>query len=147
MPHGYARCGPAPYTARMLLLLKTPLRSALALAGALLVLVLVSSMASWLPPLLGLEGGPAAQLGGDLGFSVLAGMAAVAFAARYAPCWHQLHGTALWLLVALGCGWAAWTMGSDFPRWFVQGLLFSLPLQLGAGLWLGTRHLRSATQV
>ena len=131
----------------MLPLLKTPLRSALALAGALLVLVLVSSMASWLPPLLGLQGTPSAQLGGDLGFTVLAGTAAIAFATRYAPCRHRLHGTALWLLVALGCGWAAWTMGSDFPRWFVLGLLASLPLQLAVGLWLGTRHMRGATQV
>ena len=131
----------------MLPLLKTPLRSALALAGALLLLVLVSSMAAWLPPLLGLQGTPSAQLGGDLGFTVLAGTAAIAFATRYAPCRHRLHGTALWLLVALGCGWAAWTMGSDFPRWFVLGLLASLPLQLAAGLWLGTRHMRGATQV
>lgn len=127
--------------------LKVSLRTVLALAGAVLVLALVSSIAAWLPPLLGLQGSATAQLAGDLASTVMAGVLSIAFATRYAPLRPRTHGTLIWLLVALGSGWAAWTMGGEFPRWFVMGLLLSLPLQLAVGLWLGTRHTRTATQV
>lgn len=125
--------------------LKTFLLSLLAFAGALLALALVTTVASWLPPLLGLHGNGTMQLGFDLAFTVLGGIAAIGFAAYYAPGWPRSHGVAVWLLVAAASLWAAWDMGSDFPRWFVLLLIISLPLQLGGGLWIGARRLRIAT--
>ena len=127
-------------------MLKTILFSLLALGGALLALVLVTTVASWLPPLIGVHAGGAVQLGWDLAFTVLGGIAAVAFASHYAPCWPRSHGVSLWLLLAVASLWAAWDMGNDIPRWFVVLLVVSLPLQLGAGLWLGSRRLRTATK-
>jgi hypothetical protein len=124
---------------------RTFLFSLLALGGALLALVLVTSVASWLPPLLGVHPGGEAQLAWDLAFSVLGGIAAVGFAAWHAPCGPRWHGFGIWLVLAAASLWAAWDMGYDFPRWFVLLLLLSLPLQLGAGLWLATRRLRTAT--
>jgi len=121
--------------------LKTALLSLLALAGALVVLALVTSAASWLPALLGLQpAGNGAQLGWDLAFTVLGGTAATAFSCWYAPCWPRAQGTAIWLLIAAASVWACLDMGQEFPRWFVIALLLSLPLQLAAGLWLGTRR-------
>lgn len=125
--------------------LKTLLFSVLAVSGALLALALVTSVASWLPPLLGSTGGQL-QLAWDLAFTVLGGVAAVGFAAWYAPAWPQLHGAALWLLVAAASVWAAWDMGNDFPRWFVLLLLLSLPVQLAVGLAIGRRRRRTATK-
>lgn len=130
--------------------LRTFLRSLLALAGALVTLALVTTVASWLPPLLGVHANGQVQLGWDLAFSVLGGAAAVGFAAYHAPCWPRLHGLALWLLIAAASVWACVDMGNEFPRWFVLGLLISLPLQLAGGLLLGarrTRHAQTATHV
>jgi len=124
---------------------KTFLFSLLALGGALLALVLVTTVASWLPPLIGVHAGGAVQLAWDLAFTVLGGIVAVAFASYHAPCWPRSHGMAIWLLLAVASLWAAWDMGNAFPRWFVLLLVISLPLQLGMGLWVGTRKWRTAT--
>lgn len=121
-------------------MLKTILFSLLALGGALLALVLVTTVASWLPPLIGVHAAGAVQLGWDLAFTVLGGIAAVAFASHYAPCWPRSHGVAIWLLLAVASLWAAWDMGNDFPRWFVFSLLASLPFQLYLGLVAGQRR-------
>lgn len=126
-------------------LLKTLLLSLLALAGALVVLTLVTNTASWLPPLLGLALGNPAQLGWDLAFTVLGGIGAVAFATWYAPCWPRSHGAFIWALIALGSLYGVWQLGSDFPSWFVGGLLASLPVQLGLGGFIGGQRRRSAT--
>lgn len=126
--------------------LKTLLLSLLAFIGALLTLALVSTVASWLPPLLGLRNSSTLQLGWDLVFTVLAGIAAVGFASYHAPRWPRLHGLAVWLLITVAAGWACLDMGNDFPRWFVVPLLVSLPLQLLAGLALGARRARTATR-
>lgn len=125
--------------------LKTAFLSLLAVVGALLALALVTTVASWLPPLLGLHPDSAVQLVWDLAFTVLGGIAAVGFAAYYAPCWPRLHGSAIWLLIAGASLWAVWDMGSEFPRWFVVLLALFLPVQLLAGLAIGARRLRSAT--
>ncbi|WP_204278303.1 hypothetical protein, partial [Escherichia coli] len=79
-------------------------------------------------------------------FSVLGGIAGISFATYYAPCWPRSHGFSIWSLIALGCGYAMWTAGADFPFWFVISLLASLPLQLLVGWWFGRRASRSATQ-
>ncbi|WMJ71111.1 hypothetical protein [Stenotrophomonas sp. 24(2023)] len=126
-------------------LLKTLLLSLLALVGALVALTLVTNMASWLPTLLGLALGNPAQLGWDLAFTVLGGIAAVAFATWYAPCWPRSHGAGIWTLIALGSGYGVWVLGGDFPSWFVSGLLASLPVQLGLGWYIGGQRRRSAT--
>lgn len=123
---------------------RTLLLSLLACAGALVTLALVTTVASWLPPLLGVHANGEVQLGWDLALSALGGAAAVAFAAHHAPCWPRLHGLALWLLIAAASVWACVDMGNEFPRWFVLGLLVSLPLQLAGGLWLGSRRSRRA---
>lgn len=52
------------------------------------------------------------------------------------------HGFSIWSLIALGCGYAMWTTGADFPFWFVIALLASLPLQLLVGWWFGRRPSR-----
>ncbi|AWH15851.1 hypothetical protein C1922_00150 [Stenotrophomonas sp. ZAC14D2_NAIMI4_7] len=127
-------------------LLKTILLSIVALIGALLALTLVSSAGGWLPSLFGLHPGSEAQLGWDLAFSVLGGIAAIAFATYYAPRWPRAHGTTVWLLLVLGSGYGLWLMGGDFPRWFAVSLLLSLPVQLLLGWWFGRRPSRSATQ-
>ena len=124
-------------------MLKTFFLSIVALVGALLALALVTSAGGWLPSLLGLSPGSEAQLGWDLAFTVLGGIAAIAFATYYAPCWPRSHGTSIWSLIALGCGYGVWSVGADFPRWFVIALLASLPLQLLLGWWFGRRASRS----
>lgn len=59
-------------------LLKTLFLSIVALIGGVLSLALVSSVASWLPPLMGLApGNNSVQLGWDLAFSVLGGVAGI----------------------------------------------------------------------
>lgn len=127
-------------------MLKTVFLSIVALAGALLALALVTSAGGWLPALLGLHPGSEAQLGWDLAFTVLGGIAAIGFATYYAPCWPRAQGTSIWSLLVLGAGYGLWTLGADFPRWFVMGLLVSLPVQLLLGWWFGRRPSRSATQ-
>lgn len=127
-------------------MLKTVFLSIVALAGALLALALVTSAGGWLPALLGLHPVSEAQLGWDLAFTVLGGIAAIAFATYYAPCWPRAHGTSIWSLLVLGAGYGLWTLGADFPRWFVIGLLVSLPVQLLLGWGVGRRPSRSATQ-
>ncbi|MBA0283163.1 hypothetical protein D7Y44_08470 [Stenotrophomonas maltophilia] len=128
-------------------LLKTLFLSIVALIGGVLSLALVSSVASWLPPLLGLSpDNNSMQLGWDLTFSVLGGIAGITFATYYAPCWPRSHGFSIWSLIALGCGYAMWTTGADFPLWFAISLLASLPVQLLVGWWFGRRASRSATQ-
>ncbi|OBU51086.1 hypothetical protein [Stenotrophomonas maltophilia] len=127
-------------------MLKTVFLSIVALVGALLALALVTSAGGWLPALLGLHPGSEAQLVWDLAFTVLGGIAAIAFATYYAPCWPRAHGTSIWSLLVLGAGYGLWTLGADFPRWFVIGLLVSLPVQLLLGWGFGRRSSRSATR-
>lgn len=146
LPAGHRRHGARPYNARMPGMLKILFLSIVALIGGVLSLALVSSVASWLPPLLGLSPSNSVQLGWDLAFSVLGGVAGISFATYYAPCWPRSHGFSIWSLIALGCGYAVWSVGADFPLWFVVSLLVSLPLQLLAGWWFGRRASRSATQ-
>ncbi len=115
MPIHRQRALARPYNACMPGVLKILFLSIVALLGGVLSLALVSSVASWLPPLLGMPpDNNSAQLGWDLAFSVLGGIAGIAFATYYAPCWPRSHGFSIWSLVALGCGYAMWTAGADF---------------------------------
>ena len=118
-------------------MLKTAFLSLLAFIGGLLALALVTTVASWLPALVGLHPDGSAQLGWDLAFTVLGGIAAIGFASRYAPAWPFLHGMAMAVLITAASLWAVWDMGNDFPRWFVGALLASLPVQAAVGLRIG----------
>lgn len=131
-----------PYNAAMPEMLKTVFLSVVALVGALLALALVTSAGGWLPSLVGLHPGSEAQLVWDLAFTVLGGIAGIAFATYYAPCWPRSHGFSIWTLLLLGAGYGLWMTDGDFPRWFVISLPASLPVQLLLGWWFGRRASR-----
>ncbi len=79
MPIHRQRALARPYNACMPGVLKILFLSIVALLGGVLSLALVSSVASWLPPLLGMPpDNNSAQLGWDLAFSVLGGIAGIA---------------------------------------------------------------------
>jgi hypothetical protein len=117
---------------------KTVVLSVLCVVVALFVLGMVSGAGGWIAPWLGLGEGEV-RLAWDLGWTILGGVAATAFAARYAPKWPYGHGGVVWVLIAAASVYAAWDLGSDYPFWFVVTLLVSLPAQ-AVGVWLGARY-------
>ncbi|MBT2767278.1 hypothetical protein J7J08_06480 [Stenotrophomonas sp. ISL-67] len=117
---------------------KTVVLSVLCVGVALFVLGMVSGAGGWIAPWLGLGEGEV-RLAWDLGWTILGGVAAIAFAARYAPVWPHVHGGVVWVLIAAASVFAAWDLGSDYPFWFVVTLLVSLPVQ-AIGIWLGARY-------
>lgn len=131
---------PLPWIAMSALsLAKTVVLSVLCVVVALFVLGMVSGAAGWIAPWIGLGDGGQPRLAWDLAWTILGGLAATAFAARYAPTLPCLHGGVVWAVIAAASAYAAWDLGSDFPFWFVLVLLLSLPLQ-AAGIWLGARY-------
>lgn len=120
-------------------LAKTVVLSLLCVVVALFVLGMISGAASWTAPWVGLGEGGQVRLGWDLVWTLLGGVAATAFAARYAPNAAYVHGGVVWAVIAAASVYAAWDLGSDFPFWFVAVLLASLPLQ-AMGIWLGARY-------
>lgn len=117
---------------------KSVVLSVLSVVVALFVLGMVSGAGGWIAPWLGLGEGEV-RLAWDLGWTILGGVAATAFAARYAPKWPYAHGGVVWVLIAAASVYAAWDLGSDYPFWFVVTLLVSLPVQ-AVGVWLGARY-------
>lgn len=117
---------------------KTVVLSVLSVVVALFVLGMVSGAGGWIAPWLGLGDGQL-RLAWDLAWTILGGVAATAFAARYAPAWPYLHGGVVWVLIAAASAYAAWDLGNDFPFWFVATLLVSLPVQ-ALGIWIGARY-------
>ena len=117
---------------------KTVVLSVLSVVVALFVLGMVSGAGGWIAPWLGLGDGQL-RLAWDLAWTILGGVAATAFAARYAPAWPYLHGGGVWVLIAAASAYAAWDLGNDFPFWFVATLLVSLPVQ-ALGIWIGARY-------
>ncbi|PAL02164.1 hypothetical protein B8W90_13170, partial [Staphylococcus hominis] len=77
---------------------------------ALFVLGMVSGAGGWIAPWLGLGKGEV-RLAWDLGWTILGGIAATAFAARYAPMWPYAHGGVVWVLIAAASVFAAWDLG------------------------------------
>lgn len=79
------------------------------------------------------------RLAWDLGWLLLSVFAAVWLPARWSPLWPR--GLALGLSAVLvgGIAWAAWTMGADFPRWFVAALLVGTPTAAGLALAIAAR--------
>lgn len=118
---------------------KTVVLSLLSVVVALFVLGMLSNAAGWIAPWIGLADGGEPRLAWDLAWTILGGVAATAFASRYAPLWPYVHGGIVWALIAAASVYAAWDLGSDFPFWFVTVLLVSLPFQ-AAGIWLGARY-------
>lgn len=117
--------------------LKTLALSVLCVVVALFVLGMVSGAGGWVAPWVGLGRGEG-RLAWDLGWTILGGFAACAFASRYAPTWPWLHGGIVWAMIVGASAFAAWDLGNDFPFWFVAGLLASLPVQ-GLGIWFGAK--------
>jgi len=131
---------PLPWIAMSALsLAKTVVLSVLCVVVALFVLGMVSGAAGWIAPWIGLGDGGQSRLAWDLGWTILGGLAATAFAARYSPTLPYVHGGVVWAVITAASAYAAWDLGSDFPFWFVLVLLLSLPLQ-AAGIWLGARY-------
>ncbi len=120
-------------------LAKTVVLSILCVVVAVFVLGMVSGAAGWIAPWIGLGEGGQARLAWDLAWTILGGVAATAFAARYAPNAPYVHGGVVWAVIAAASVYAAWDLGSDFPFWFVTVLLIALPFQ-AAGIWLGARY-------
>ncbi|MCF7752416.1 hypothetical protein KQ945_16780 [Bacillus subtilis subsp. subtilis] len=118
---------------------KTLVLSLLCVVVALFVLGMVSGVAGWTAPWIGLGQGGDTRLAWDLAWTILAGVGATAFAARYAPAWPYPHGSVVWAVIVAASVYAVWDMGNDFPFWFVVALLVSLPFQ-AAGIWLGARY-------
>lgn len=116
---------------------KTVALSLLCIVVALFVLGMVSGAGGWIAPWLGLGEGEL-RLAWDLAWTVIGGVCATAFAARYAPMMPYVHGGVVWALIAAASVFAAWDLGNDFPFWFVVALLASLPVQ-AAGIWMGAR--------
>ncbi|WP_312316387.1 hypothetical protein [Stenotrophomonas sp.] len=117
--------------------LKTLALSVLCVVVALFVLGMVSGAGGWVAPWVGVGQGPG-RLGWDLGWTIVGGFAACAFASRYAPTWPWLHGGIVWAMIVGASAFAAWDLGNDFPFWFVAVLLGSLPVQ-GLGIWFGAK--------
>lgn len=120
-------------------LAKTVVLSILCVVVAVFVLGMVSGAAGWIAPWIGLGEGGQPRLAWDLAWTILGGVAATAFAARYAPNAPYMHGGVVWAVIAAASVYAAWDLGSDFPFWFVTVLLIALPFQ-AAGIWLGARY-------
>ncbi len=117
--------------------LKTLALSVLCVVVALFVLGMVSGAGGWIAPWVGLGRGEG-RLAWDLGWTILGGFAACAFASRYAPTRPWLHGGIVWAMIVGASAFAAWDLGNDFPFWFVAVLLASLPVQ-GLGIWFGAK--------
>ena len=109
------------------------LRSLLAMAMAVAVMVLANHAGGTLADWSGFPAGNDGRLAWDLGCFFLAGVFATAVLARLAPRAPRAHALAFGalLLVVIVLGVAR--LGGDWPRWFSAGLLLGLPLQL----WLG----------
>ncbi|WP_421568232.1 hypothetical protein [Stenotrophomonas sp. PD6] len=117
---------------------KTVVLSVLCVVVAMFVLGMVAGAGGWIAPWLGLGQGEG-RLAWDLAWTIMGGVAATAFAARYAPVWPYVHGGVVWVLIAAASGYAAFDMGSDYPFWFAITLVVSLPCQ-AIGIWLGARY-------
>jgi hypothetical protein len=120
-------------------LAKTGVLSVLSVVVALFVLGMVAGAGGWVAPWVGLSDSSPLRLAWDLGWTVLGGVAAIAFASRYAPAWPYVHGGVVWAVIASASVYAVWSLGSDYPFWFVLTLLVSLPFQ-AVGAWLGARY-------
>lgn len=120
-------------------LAKTVVLSILCVVVAVFVLGMVSGAGGWIAPWIGLGEGAQTRLAWDLAWTIIGGVAATAFAARYAPNAPYVHGGVVWAVIAAASVYAAWDLGSDFPFWFVTVLLIALPFQ-AAGIWLGARY-------
>jgi len=112
------------------------LRSAVALALAILAIPLVNLAGGELATRLALPPGGDARLAYDLAWVFLAGlvgtvlMVGVAAVAKTAHAWAL---SALYLALDLYATVVAW---DDFPRWFTLSCLLTLPLQVWLGWWL-----------
>lgn len=111
------------------------LRSVAAVGLAVTCLVAIPWGSGVLAGGLSLPAGGEPRLAWDLAVVFLAGTVAFAVLTRLAPTAPGAHAVAGFVLLAGITGWAAWSMGQDFPAWFTGGLLLALPMLA----WLGWR--------
>ena len=88
--------------------------------------------------LAGLRGGTP-RLAADLAVLALASLAGVLGLLRAAGWAPRAHAVAAGGALTALAGWAAWTMGADFPAWFTAGVLAAQPLAAWAAWRLGAR--------
>lgn len=119
------------------------LRSLLAIALAFPVLSLVSLAGGALADLTGFPDAGEGRLVWDLGWVFIAGVLAAWMVARLAPRAPRLHAAIFFVLMLVISGVAVARLGGDWPRWFGAGILLTLPLQVGLGVWLGLRGRKS----
>ncbi|MGI8560774.1 MAG: hypothetical protein ACR2J7_04930 [Luteimonas sp.] len=118
------------------------LRSLLAMALALVVVVAVNRAGGGLAGLAGFPRGGEARLAWDLGWVCVAGVLATWAAVRLAPVAPRMHAVALFAVFLAVAVAAVMRLGDDWPRWFSAGALLSLPLQVWLGAWWGLRGRR-----
>jgi hypothetical protein len=113
------------------------LRSLLAMASALAVLLLVNLAGGALADRTGSPAAGEARLAWDLGWFFVAGSLAAWTVAKLAPRAPRLHVAAFFALVTGVL--AVVRLGDDWPHWFSAGILIGLPLQAGLGGWWALR--------
>lgn len=107
-------------------------------AALLLPVVVVAGNAGGgeLLDLAGLRGG-APRLAADLAVLALVSLAGVFALLRVAGWAPRAHAVAAGGALTVLAGWAAWTMGADFPAWFTAGVLAAQPPAAWAAWRLG----------
>lgn len=115
------------------------LRSLLAIAAGLAVLPLVNLAGGALADLTGFPAAGEGRLAWDLGWVFVAGSLGAWTVARLAPRAVHAHAAAFFALMLAVSVLAVARLGEDWPRWFSAGVLMTLPLQVGLGMWWALR--------
>ena len=118
------------------------LRSLLAIALALVVVVAVNQAGGVVAGRIGLAAGGDGRLAWDLGWVFLAGVLATWAAVRLAPSAPRAHAVGLFAIFLAVDVLAVVELGADWPLWFSAGALLTLPLQVWLGAWWGLRGRR-----
>ncbi len=117
--------------------LKRVSRSVLALVLAIVAIPAVNLAGGWLSThVFGLPPGGTLRLAVDLLWTFVAGFSGSWLAVKAAAVGKTVHAWGVFALYLAADLHAAVTMGADFPRWFLIGILALLPLQVWLGWWL-----------
>lgn len=84
--------------------------------------------------------GGTGRLAWDLGALLLSVFMAVWLPARWARLWPRVLAVMQAGLCTAAVAWAAWSLASDFPRWFVAGALLGTPAMAAIAMTLGARR-------
>lgn len=116
------------------------LKTLLIVAAALACVPVLNPLGGALAAQLRLPSGGTARLSWDLGWLLLSAFATVWLPARWSPLWPRGLAVCLAGLLIAAAAWAAWNLGSEFPRWFVAGVLVGVPMVAGAAVALGNNR-------